>query len=264
MAVTPTYGGETTNYKMAKPALTDAADIGIVNADMDIIDDELKTLSDTIEDVGNVISNFRQAAGYSKRIMYCDLNTLIESGMYYCIEPTHSPHDDIGATEKNCYIATIAYTTSLCSQLCIGYLDRRMFYRSLYNGSWSQWMEVSSDASKSKAIALTVNASTVSSAQAYNRAYRIGNVCFLDLSIISAAIPSKSWSYYVLSFDQTFAPSTDNYFTVMCSDGSSSGSNMDGVYGCVASDGKVYIASLRDDIPANKMIRGFVSWVAKA
>ena len=221
-------------------------------------------VNDTIVDVGNVLSNFRQAAGYSKMYSYKDLDTVIESGMYYCIEPTNSPYDIISIGEKNGYLVTIAYGTAVCWQLYTGYLDRRMFYRSLYHDEWSQWMEVSSDASKSKDIALTVNTSTISSAQSYNRAYRIGNVCFLDLSLITATIPSKSWSYYVLSFDQTFAPSTDSYFTVMCSDGSSSGANMDGVYGCVASDGKVFIASLRDDIPANKMIRGFVSWVAKA
>lgn len=46
MAITPTYGGETTTYKMVKPELGDKPDIGIVNANMDIIDEVMTEFKD--------------------------------------------------------------------------------------------------------------------------------------------------------------------------------------------------------------------------
>lgn len=39
----------TTNYNLAKPDLTDFADIRVLNGNMDIIDEQLKLLKDEID-----------------------------------------------------------------------------------------------------------------------------------------------------------------------------------------------------------------------
>lgn len=56
MAVIPTYGGETIHYDLAKPDLLDSADIGIINANMDTIDENLFSNS-TLYNKGQAMTN---------------------------------------------------------------------------------------------------------------------------------------------------------------------------------------------------------------
>lgn len=133
MSISPTYGGETPNYHLAKPALEDAADIGVVNGDFQEIDRiiyELEAL--------NILRSTRLVAGNQIQAND-DLNDakFKVPGIYWSSSGTiwSTIHNaPAGSANLTLYVINSAYSGKVHQLIVTG--DGQMFFRGGKAADW--------------------------------------------------------------------------------------------------------------------------------
>lgn len=132
---------KTTNYNLTKPSADDFYDIGVHNANMDIIDDELKNLNDGKAPSGHGLG--KQAVGIGDATM---LKALSRGGGFYQIKnatdtPAESP-DWIGLFQLSRVIAEDQSSGFQIAAFDHFKNNPQMWFRTIINNETSAWNEM--------------------------------------------------------------------------------------------------------------------------
>lgn len=158
----------TPNINLVKPAGTDNADISVLNGNSDILDTVIKSLQDLITNLQNattpqaILNAIKTVDGVgsgldadlldgknstdflnipnkmSVILNNSNLNTITDSGEYYCNSPLNNP----AGTDYG-YLKVMSAGSLYCTQTYIDYTDiNKKYARNLNNGVWSDWVKI--------------------------------------------------------------------------------------------------------------------------